>query len=379
MVAGVFMARWTLPALLKGTDYIVADFSARPHLVAWALLAGMLWAVANALTVFAIRDVGLAIAFPLWNLNSLVGMFWGWLLFGELRGARRAAARVIGGVVFLMTGACLLAWATTAGGSGSPVETRPWQGVAAALGAGVLWGSMYIPYRKAYISGMNPLSFVAIFTVGELVTALALAVAFEGGIDAVIAQLTTARPVLFWLFAGGFCWVIGDLFQQYAAKYVGIARGIPLSNTNQLWGLAWGMLVFGELRGLGTTTQLLVIGGSLLMALGALTIGLAAAPDAEIASWNAASERECNRYGLDRARVLAALKGEDPNKHAGQVRRWWEWVVAAAAVALAGWLLTGVRSAGIEMDMFWLAMLSIATLVILVIGSVALWRGTRFS
>ena len=53
----------------------------------WAILAGMLWAVANTLTVFAIRDVGISIAFPLWNTNSLVGLLWGWLLFRELRGA----------------------------------------------------------------------------------------------------------------------------------------------------------------------------------------------------------------------------------------------------------------------------------------------------
>ena len=43
--------------------------------------------------------------------------------------------------------------------------------------------------------------------------------------------------------------MIGDLYQQYAAKYIGIGRGIPLSNTNQLWGLAWGVLVFGEFAG----------------------------------------------------------------------------------------------------------------------------------
>jgi hypothetical protein len=47
-------------------------------------VSGALWAVANTLTVFAIRDVGLAIAFPLWNTNCLVGIFWGWLLFNEL-------------------------------------------------------------------------------------------------------------------------------------------------------------------------------------------------------------------------------------------------------------------------------------------------------
>jgi len=76
MVAGVFVARWTVPVALKGTGYILLDLRQNRHLVVWAILAGMLWAVANTLTVFAIRDVGLSIAFPLWNTNSLVGLLW---------------------------------------------------------------------------------------------------------------------------------------------------------------------------------------------------------------------------------------------------------------------------------------------------------------
>ena len=103
-----------------------------------------------------------------------------------------------------------------------------------------MWGTMYVPYRKAYISGMNPLSFVTVFTVGELATVFLLVLAFDGGFRAPIFHAAQARPMLFWLFLGGFAWVIGDIFQQFATKYVGIGRGIPLSNTNQLWGLAWG-------------------------------------------------------------------------------------------------------------------------------------------
>src|SRR5689334_24235396 len=81
MVAGVFTARWTFPTLIKGTRSVVSDLMQKKHLIVWALVAGALWAVANTLTVFAIRDVGLAIAFPLWNANSLIGIFWGWALF----------------------------------------------------------------------------------------------------------------------------------------------------------------------------------------------------------------------------------------------------------------------------------------------------------
>src|SRR5208283_1681365 len=79
MVVGVFLARWSLPALVLGTSSVRADVRRAPHLILWALLAGCLWAVANTLTIFAIRDIGLSIAFPLWNSNSLLGIFWGFL------------------------------------------------------------------------------------------------------------------------------------------------------------------------------------------------------------------------------------------------------------------------------------------------------------
>ncbi|MGC2636927.1 MAG: hypothetical protein WA294_07090, partial [Acidobacteriaceae bacterium] len=110
MVGGVFLARWTLPIALKGTNSVVRDLRQRPHLMLWAILAGALWAVANTLTIFAIRDVGLAIAFPLWNSNTLVGIFWGWALFHELRGASgRTWAKVGGGAAAIIAGSVLLA------------------------------------------------------------------------------------------------------------------------------------------------------------------------------------------------------------------------------------------------------------------------------
>src|ERR1700741_3254679 len=242
MVIGVFLARWSLPALILGTSSVRADVGRAPHLVLWALLAGCLWAVANTLTIFAVRDIGLSIAFPLWNSNSLLGVLWGFLFFNELRQAGwRRWAGVLGGALVMCVGATLLAIASSAQGPAG----HSLRGVWAALGAGVLWGTMYVPYRKAYLTGMNPLSFVTFFTFGELRTMGALAISYRG-LGPLCRELLNARAVMFWVMLGGFIWVIGDLFQQYAAKYVGISRGIPLSNTNQLWGLLWGVLVFGE-------------------------------------------------------------------------------------------------------------------------------------
>src|SRR5579862_1818053 len=109
MVAGVFTARWSFPTLLKGTAYVFSDLMSRKHLLVWAILAGALWAVANTLTVFAIRDVGLAIAFPMWNTNALVGLFWGRVLFRELDGADgKTITKVVVGSLCIVAAAIML-------------------------------------------------------------------------------------------------------------------------------------------------------------------------------------------------------------------------------------------------------------------------------
>src|SRR5713101_7070818 len=110
MVVGVFLARWSVPALILGTSSVRADIRRAPHLIIWALLAGCLWAVANTMTIFAIRDIGLSIAFPLWNSNSLLGILWGFLFFNELPQADwRRRAGVLGGALVMCAGAALLA------------------------------------------------------------------------------------------------------------------------------------------------------------------------------------------------------------------------------------------------------------------------------
>ncbi|MBZ5565694.1 MAG: EamA family transporter [Acidobacteriia bacterium] len=378
MVAGVFVARWTLPTLMKGTGYVFLDLRAKPHLLVWAILAGSLWAVANTLTVFAIRDVGLSVAFPLWNTNSLVGLFWGWLLFHELRGAGwNTWAKVLGGALAIVAGACFLAYATAAHTAESP--QRAAAGIAAALGAGLLWGTMYIPYRKAYLSGMNPLSFVTVFTVGELITMSALALAFHGGFAPLAAEVTRARPALFWLFLGGFCWVLGDLFQQYAAKYIGIGRGIPLSNTNQLWGLAWGALVFGELAGRGREVQALIVAGSGVMIAGAIAISAAVAPASEQVEWQKAVARECQRYGLDSQQLAASLAGQDPLAGQTRSRRWWDIPIVLAAVLIFVWLARGTVRPPIAMSVPWMVVLLAGMMALLVGCGALLWKRTRFS
>lgn len=373
MVCGVFLARWSVPAFIRGTAHVRSDIRQAPHLVVWAILAGCMWAVANTLTIYAIRNVGLSIAFPLWNSNSLLGIFWGILLFKELHFAGwKRWLGVLGGAVCMFGGATLLAIAS----SQQAAPGKAAFGIAAALGAGILWGTMYIPYRKAYLTGMNPLSFITFFTIGELLTMGLLAVGYRGATP-LWHELNSARPVLFWLMLGGFVWVIGDLFQQYATKYVGISRGIPLSNTNQLWGLLWGILVFHELQGGARSVYAQVAGGSVLMALGAVAIALSSATEREHSSWRDAAHREGERYSVEREYVRAGIEGR-AFENLPTSRTLIDWLLILGTTALFALLAAMARLPHIDISLTWATALTLAMLALLATCGVALWRTTRF-
>lgn len=376
MVVGVFLARWSVPALIRGTSHMRADIKQAPHLIVWAVLAGCLWAVANTMTIFAIRDIGLSVAFPLWNTNSLLGIFWGFLLFNELHQAGWTRwFGVLGGALAMFLGATLLAITSSSQG----LAVHAIRGIAAALGAGVLWGTMYIPYRKAYLTGMNPLSFIAFFTMGELGMMASLAVTYTGGPSFLWRELVGAKDVLFWLMLGGFIWVIGDVFQQYAAKYVGISRGIPLSNSNQLWGLLWGILVFGELHGHGAWLYVQVIGGSLLMMAGAGAIAFSFATEKEHLHWKRAAEREGRRYGVPSDYVEARMTGRQLVGEPKPSRSLWD---GSLVVAATGIFVVFARMARVpQMSLHWgpAVALTGAMLVLLLVCGRTLWRITRFN
>ncbi|HEY3457057.1 MAG TPA: GRP family sugar transporter [Bryobacteraceae bacterium] len=375
MVFGAFISRWSLPAVIRGTSDTFADARQVPHLVVWGVMAGCLWAVGNTLTIFAVKDIGLSLAFPLWNSNSLVGILWGTLLFKELhRAGWLRKAGVVGGALVIFAGAALLSAASTS----EAVHGNPYRGIAAAVGAGLMFGSMYIPYRKAYITGMNPLTFLTFFTFGEMTTVTLLAIGFLGGPGALWQELVADRAILFWPALGGFMWVVGDLFQNYATKYVGISRGIPLSNTNQLWGLLWAIFVFRELHGLTGNVYVEVIGGSLLMAAGAVAIASSSASDNEYSSWQEAAQREVNLYRIDPNYVVSRMAGLEPESKRG-ARTPTDWLFIAAAVFIFVALGAMARVPEMEIGMGWLAALSLAMLVVLVAGGVALWRITKFS
>ena len=163
-----------------------------------------------------------------------------------------------GGAVVIFIGAILISAASTSGAAhGSALH-----GIAAAVGAGLMFGIDVHPVSKGLHHRHEPAHVPHLFHVWrDDDDDGGCAGLFTGGAGPFWHELVANRAILLWPMLGGFMWVVGDLFQNYAAKYVGISRGIPLSNTNQLWGLLLGLLVFRELHGLTANIYLQVIGG----------------------------------------------------------------------------------------------------------------------
>src|SRR6201994_5024607 len=110
------------------------------------LLGGVVWAGGNYCVFQASRRIGLARAAGTWTpLNIVVAFAWGALLFGELDGFSGVRFAVLGAAFLTVVLGVLL----IAGARGEPESGQPGAsarlGLLWAAGAGVLWGSYFVP------------------------------------------------------------------------------------------------------------------------------------------------------------------------------------------------------------------------------------------
>jgi len=150
-----------------------------------------------------------------------------------------------------------------------------------------------------------------------------------------------------------------------------------LSNTNQLWGLFWGIFVFHELRKGSHFTYLQVAGGSVLMALGALAIALSSATESEHSSWRDAAQREGERYGVQDEFVSASMEGRS-HTAASPSRSFIDWLLIFGTTAIFVVLAVLAKPPQVEISAGCAIALSVAMLALMAACGTALWRTTRF-
>ncbi|MDL5045313.1 GRP family sugar transporter [Oscillatoria amoena NRMC-F 0135] len=118
-------------------------------------LGGIVWAVSGWCAFAAVRQLGTAKAMGIWSpLNIVVSMLWGAVLFSEFANSTTDALLVTAAATGLMVAGIVTIISAGSGASAEASERgrMRWLGLLPALGAGLLWGSYFIPIRVAEVS-----------------------------------------------------------------------------------------------------------------------------------------------------------------------------------------------------------------------------------
>jgi len=121
-----------------------------------------------------------------------------------------------------------------------------------------------------------------------------------------------------------------------------------------------------------------VIGGSIVMALGAGVIAFSSVSQREHQKWQDAATREGERYHVDPAYTRAKGAGRDVGDRA-HGRTWVDWLVVSGATLILAGFASVARPPAIALRWEWAAALTIVMLGAAAGCGVALWRTTRFS
>ncbi len=233
----------------NGSSFLENLRSADASNVGWALLAGVIFNLANILLIAGIDMAGLAIAFPisigialvvgvilsyvLQPLGSiamlgggvacaLIAVFFDGRAYGELGGARRVSSKSI--VVCIVSGILMGLWA--------PFSTRA-----------LTHGHPLTPYGAVVFLTLGALLSCLVWNiyfmrrplVGEPIPLLEL---FRGSVrDRLLGCL------------GGCIWSTGMTFDLVAASYTGVAISYAIGQSSPMIAALWGVLAFKEFEG----------------------------------------------------------------------------------------------------------------------------------
>lgn len=190
--------------------------------VFWLPFAGgLVWAVSGFLAFTATDRLGMARAFGIWTpVNVVVSIFWGAVIFAEfLTVGPLTLVLLAASLAIFIAGVLLIIFARGFGGQRS--YTGPaWIGLLAAFGAGVLWGTYFIPIKLSAASmwvAAFPLS-LGIFSGSAALAALTRQPLRLKGTGEYLRVTST-----------GLLWGIGNYGMLLLIEQLGAGRGFTIS------------------------------------------------------------------------------------------------------------------------------------------------------
>jgi glucose uptake protein len=225
---------------------------------------GLVWAISGFMAFTATSHLGMARAYGIWTpINVVVSIFWGIVLFSEfLRSGGLTLIVLAASLAILVTGISLIIFAK----GFNPEQGHAGNlriGLLGALGAGVLWGSYYIPIKMSAAS--------------MWVAAFPLAVGIF--IGSAILVLLTRKTI--WLnnigeilrvSASGLLWGVGNYGMLLLVEQLGTGRGFTISQLGVVVNGLMGIFVLKDPQPKSRAANL-TLAGCVLACVGAILLG----------------------------------------------------------------------------------------------------------
>ncbi len=225
---------------------------------------GLIWAVSGYCAFTSIAKIGLARAVGIWTpLNIIVGMLWGILLFGEfLQADLQTLLLLLFSLTLVIAGILTIIFARGAEGR-AEMGKAYWSGLAAAVGAGFLWGSYFIPIKISQQS-MWEASFP--LAVGILVGAVLLMLAVR-----VTPNLDNRRDYSL-ATVSGLIWGIGNYGMLLLTESIGTGKGFTIAQLGVIVQVGFGIFLYKDPPP-GSRAATITIIGVILALVGAIILG----------------------------------------------------------------------------------------------------------
>ena len=211
--------------------------------IAWVPVSGgLIWAVSAYCAFVGCNHIGIAKAFGIWApLNIIVSFVWSLTLFGQFRDSS-AMTWVVGlvSLVLMIAGIFMIIFSGGSGGEEDKAGKSTVKGLLGAVGAGILWGTFYIP--AAYVSETS----TDLAQISPWASALPLAVGMLIGTSIMVAMTRTAPKLgksvdYVKSMSSGALWAVGFFAMLLMVAAIGPGPGYTLASlcvaVNALWGV----------------------------------------------------------------------------------------------------------------------------------------------
>ncbi|MFN2166600.1 MAG: GRP family sugar transporter [Anaerolineae bacterium] len=232
----------------------------------WLIFAGgVIWALSSLCAFVATDRLGIARAFGIWApLNIVTSMLWGALLFDEFPNTAGSALLLLGAaLVIIIVGVLLIIFSQNAARVEPTQRRRAALGYAGAIGAGLLWGTYFIPIQYADVSmwtGSFPLA-LGMLGGSALLTLLAgRAPRLDRRSDFLRASLS------------GLIWGVGNFGMLLLVGALGAGRGFTIAQLSVVVNGLVGIFILKEPQP-GSRAANLTLLGCVLATAGGILLG----------------------------------------------------------------------------------------------------------